>query len=286
MAPVGALSIDLEYFSDLPAYPDRAEDVDRTVGQTGLEWLAETLDTHGVRSTFFVVSRIAEDSPETVAALARDDHEIASHTHTHRHLSELDPADRRREVVESKQALEAVTGDTVAGFRAPSFDRAPGHFRLLSEAGYAYDSSVAPARSIPGWYGGTETRRRPYTVETDAGDLVEVPVAVMPGLKLPLTGTWLRFFGVRYALAGMRALARQDTSPVLYVHPWELIDLPRLDGVPRRVYWRTGSYMRRAIRRLLQSEFEFVTVGELARTPTAGCDRDPADHVDRDTEQE
>jgi hypothetical protein len=81
----------------------------------------------------------------------------------------------------------------------------------------------------------------------------------MPGVRLPLTGTWLRFFGVRYTVLGMRLLARRGIAPVLYVHPWEFADLPAVDGVPRRVYVRTGEWMRKAVQRLLDQPFEFVT---------------------------
>jgi hypothetical protein len=173
------------------------------------------------------------------------------------------------EFVDSKARLEAVSGATVEGFRAPSFDMADDHFEAVSEAGYAYDSSVVPCRAIPGWYGGEFSIREPSPVTAIDPDappgLAEVPVAVMPGLRLPLSGTWIRFFGVRYTLLGMRLLARQGIAPVLYVHPWELIDLPGIEGVPRRIYVRSGAYMRRAVRRILAEPFEFVTVGELAK---------------------
>ena len=59
---------------------------------------------------------------------------------------------------------------------------------------------------------------------------------------------------------------------MLYVHPWELVDLPAVEGVPTRVYVRTGDWMRRAIERILQQDFEFTTVrtvlenGEVAAT--------------------
>jgi hypothetical protein len=47
---------------------------------------------------------------------------------------------------------------------------------------------------------------------------------------------------------------------MLYVHPWELVDLPDVDGVPTRVYVSTGDWMRRAVERTLQQDFEFTTV--------------------------
>jgi hypothetical protein len=92
----------------------------------------------------------------------------------------------------------------------------------------------------------------------------------MPGLRLPLTGTWLRFFGPRYTIYGMKRLARRGITPILYVHPWELVDLPRIEGVPRRVYWHTGDWMKRAVERILDADFEFVTAREVIEEQVSG----------------
>ena len=267
-SPRAALSVDVEFFSHMPAYRNARGTTDRQdVGLDGLAYLLDSLADTGHTGTFFTVSEIAATHPEFVRRIA-DRNELASHTHTHRHLSDLSPADRRAELTESKDLLEDVSGKTVTGFRAPSFDFADDPFDLLADAGYEYDSSVVPCRSIPGWYGGEYDTHRPVpagTVHPSAPEsIAEVPVSVMPGLRLPLTGTWIRFFGVRYTLLGMKLLARRGIAPVLYVHPWELVDLPDVEGVPSRVYVRTGEYMRRAVDRILGTDFEFVTVGELA----------------------
>lgn len=271
------LSVDLEFFRHTPAYRRAAGTATReAIGRKGVSFLREAFEAADARATFFTVSEIADDRPSLVAAVAADGHEIASHTHTHRHLPELSAGERRDELATSKARLESATGGTVEGFRAPSFDLAEDHFDALAEAGYAYDSSVVPSRSIPGWYGGEFRTREPSSASAidpaAPRGLAEVPVAVMPGLRLPLTGTWIRFFGVRYTILGMRLLARRGVPPVLYVHPWELVDLPAIDGVPRRVCVRSGAYMRRAVRRILAEPFEFVPAGALARDVRADGD--------------
>jgi hypothetical protein len=263
------LSVDVELFEHTPAYRSAAGTLDSAgVGLEGVRFLREALERHDATTTAFVVSEIVDDHPDAIAAIADADHEIASHTRSHRLLTELSPDERREELAHSREQLEAVTDADVRGFRAPAFDFGSDHFQLLAETGYAYDSSVAPCRAIPGWYGGEHDHNRPVAataIDPDAApELVEVPIAVMPGLRLPLTGTWLRFFGVRYTLLGMRLLARRGIAPVLYVHPWELVDLPAVDGVPKRVHVRTGAWMRRAIERILSAPFEFTTVRRLA----------------------
>jgi peptidoglycan/xylan/chitin deacetylase (PgdA/CDA1 family) len=264
-----ALSVDFEFFQHAPAYRGAAGTADRpALGREGVEFALDAFDDADATGTFFTVSDIADSHPDLVARVDDAGHEVASHTHSHRHLSELTRADVREEFAESKAKLESATGSEVSGFRAPSFDMADDHFELLAEAGYTYDSSVVPCRSIPGWYGGEFDTWRPSpatAVDPSApADLAEVPVAVMPGLRLPLTGTWIRFFGVRYTILGMRWLARRGIAPVLYVHPWELVDLPDIEGVPSRIYVRSGEYMRRAVERILAEPFEFVSIETLA----------------------
>ena len=267
--PQAALSVDFEYFTHLPAYRGARGTTDlRAIGLDGVTSLLDAFESADATGTFFTVGDIADDKPAVLERIGGEGHEIASHTHTHQHLSELSESDRRDELTTSRERLEAVTGQDVVGFRAPSFDTGPDHYRTLADAGYEYDSSIVSCRSIPGWYGGEHDVHRPTgaaALDPDApADFAEVPVAVMPKLRLPLTGTWIRFFGVQYTVLGMKLLARRGVPPVLYVHPWELVDLPAVDGVPKRVYVRTGAYMRRAVRRILDQSFEFVTTAELA----------------------
>ena len=258
------LSVDLELFSHTPAYREASGTLDDpSVGLKGVHHLLDSFDDRGVEATFFVVAEVAESHPSVVERIAESGHEVASHTHTHRRLSTLSAADRREELERSRRTLERVAGDEVSGFRAPVFDVTSDHFASLRRAGYRYDSSVLPARHVPGFYAGEWSAMRPCsTADLQPGapaDLRELPVAVMPGLRLPLTGAWLRFFGVHYTLLGMRLLARREIAPVLYVHPWELVELPDVEGVPERVTVRTGAWMRSAVDRILDQPFEFTT---------------------------
>ena len=259
------LSIDFESFAHTPAYRGAEGSVTdpEDIGPGEMRRLRTTLATHDADATFFVVSEVAQRHPEKIVAAAEDGHEIASHTHTHPLLTDCTAAQRRDELARSRSVLESVTDASVTGFRAPAFDFDDDHFRLLAETGYEYDSSVAPCRSIPGWYGGEWSVQEPTPasmLRADAPESVtELPIAVMPGLGLPLTGTWLRFFGVHYTILGMELLASRGVVPILYVHPWELATLPAVEGVPRRVYVRTGEWMWRALERILASDFEFVT---------------------------
>ena len=268
MTDQAVLSVDVELFTQTPAYRSAAGEVDdRSVGIAGVDVIRDLLTEYGATATCFVVSSVADRHPAAVRALAHDGHEVGSHTHTHQLLGDLPPAEQYEELARSRAVLERVTGERVTGFRAPAFDLPPGHFAAVDAAGYRYDSSVVASRRIPGWYGGEHTLQSPASataVDPDAPpELTELPVSVMPRLRLPLTGTWLRFFGPRYTMLGMRLLARRGIAPVLYVHPWEFVNLPAVEGVPARVYWHTGDWMRRAVAQILAQPFEFVTACSL-----------------------
>ncbi len=261
---VAVLTVDVELFTQTPAYRNAPGTTDRTeVGLGGLSFLRDIFKEYDATTTGFVVSELAERYPDPIRALAAAGHEIASHSHSHRLLSTIDAGTREEEIERSQEILADITGSRISGFRAPAFDLTEGHFEALGRAGYAYDSSVVSSRKVPGWYGGEYDFHRP-TQATDVDPAApagfqELPVSVMPGLRLPLTGAWLRFFGPRYTILGMRLLARRGITPILYVHSWECVDLPDVDGVPSRVYWRTGAWMRRAIERLLATDFTFVS---------------------------
>jgi peptidoglycan/xylan/chitin deacetylase (PgdA/CDA1 family) len=269
MTDRAVFSVDFELFDHTPAYRAAKGATTREgVGLAGGEFLLDVLDETDATATYFVVSEVAQRHPDAVTALADAGHEIASHTHTHRLLTDLDADERRTELTESRQVLQSVTGERVTGFRAPAFDIPDDHFAALADAGYEYDSSIVSCRRIPGWYGGEHDLHRPSpatAVDPTAPETVtELPAGVMPWVRLPLTGTWLRFFGPRYTVAGMKLLASRGIAPVLYVHPWELVDLPAVDGVPKRVYFRTGAWMRRAVEYILDQPFEFTTARSVA----------------------
>lgn len=264
------LSVDFESFAHTPAYRAASGTLDDpgAIGPDAMDRLLATLAERDATATFFVVSEVAERFPDAVTAAADAGHEVASHTHTHPFLPDVTREERRDELQRSRDVLESITGSRVDGFRAPAFERSDDHVELLADTGYRYDSSVAPCRSVFGWYDDDGSSQRPTSIGVRrAGEfdrLTELPIAVMPGLRLPLSGAWLRFFGVHYTLAGMHWLAQRRIVPILYIHPWELVSLPAVEGVPRRVTVRTGEWLWRALDRLLDSSFEFVTAREVA----------------------
>jgi len=204
---------------------------------------AELFARHGVRATFFVVARDLEEDADgraLLAQLARDGHELASHTYSHPYdLVRLPSATIADEIDRAHSLIGSCGGAAPCGFRAPGYAVSAEVLELLRARHYRYDSSAFP--SLP-YYGAKAAvmgamrlvgrksgsvldtprvlgaPRAPYRPAAGAPyrrapsgasalDLVELPMAVTPIARLPVIGTslvtapaWLRRHLVRAAL--------------------------------------------------------------------------------------
>ncbi len=272
-----AITIDLEFFDSVfrfrgrnPTAPPEA----RGLGIDGVEFVANLLEEHDARGTFFVLGEIAENRPELVSDLAERGHEIASHGYSisHPDLRELDIESIEQEIIPTREILEDASGQEITGYRAPAFAVDGTVLDIVRKAGFEYDSSIVPSRKIPGFYGGMDVPTEPFPVgeyfSLAGSDLLEIPVAVAPFVRLPISGAWLRLLGRRYVLWGIERLLRQGETVVIYVHPWELVDVRSFKSVPRRTTWRTGEYTRALFETILERYGSHVTLmSELSRSP-------------------
>ena len=228
--------------------------------------LLDLLASHGATGTFFTLGWIGDRYPSLVRRIAAEGHEVASHGWSHRRVSTLTPAAFRDEVRTSKQVLEDVSGQSVIGFRAPSFSILPGGewaFDVLLEEGYAYDSSIFPIRR-PG-YGNPDAACVPHCIERPAGWLLEFPMTttVMGGVRIPASGGGY-FRQLPYGLT-RRAFRQFDAAGVpamFYIHPWEIDPgQPRLRApwITRMRHYRGLARTEGRLTRLL-SEFRFTSV--------------------------
>lgn len=107
----------------------------------------------GWTATFFVISgrmgRPSYAAPEDWRAAAAAGMDIASHTATHPFMAVLDVHEARRELTESRAALEDATGAPVVGFSWPNGDAHPRGRGLLTEAGYTWAATSRAAFAAP-----------------------------------------------------------------------------------------------------------------------------------------
>lgn len=227
------------------------------------------LGRHRARATFFVLKEIAVGFPEVVQQIHDEGHEIGSHGHAHVDL--VNDAMFEEREAEVRHALTRIVGEKVRGFRAPNLRTSGGMINSLERIGYAFDSSIMPSVKIPGWYGGLAPQR-PYPPSHQDPRLIdggrtfeEVPLLVFPGIRLPAGAGWfLRNLGADYVRTAAALQLKRGRPAVLYVHPWEVAESPRIPGIPGHVFRRTGRYVLGAIETLIvELEAKKTTISEM-----------------------
>lgn len=121
----------------------------KQVDEEGLPRLLELYDKYEVRSTFFVLGQLAELKPNIVKQIVAHGQEVGSHGYQHDYRCAFDVMSLEEQITElrqSKDLLEQIGGQEVISFRAPALRVNSDTPVALREAGFKYDSSVAPQR--------------------------------------------------------------------------------------------------------------------------------------------
>ncbi|MFI5052768.1 MAG: polysaccharide deacetylase family protein [Acidimicrobiia bacterium] len=206
-------TLDLEDHRPSDAHEERYPALTRSV----LDFLA----SRDARGTFFVVGETAERHPELVREVAARGHEVGLHGWRHVALTEQDAGSLRADVERGKSVLEDLTGRPVLGFRAPIFSLVPASrwaTDVLAEAGFAYSSSVLPAKSP--LFGDPSLPARPFRWSNGLLEL-PCPVARLGPLGLPyLGGVYLRALPTMVSRAARRSFGRGQLEWI-YCHPYD-----------------------------------------------------------------
>lgn len=167
--------------------------------------LLDLYDKYHVRSTFFVLGSLAEIRPNIVRMIYARGQEVASHGYSHDYTKAFDVLSLEEQISElklSKDILEQIIGEDIVSFRAPALRVNEYTPLALEEAGYKFDSSVAPQRLDAFMSLGSKKKRAwlkaPRMIYNTAKDnlarqgtssIVEVPVS---SYGVPYIGTVMR----------------------------------------------------------------------------------------------
>jgi peptidoglycan-N-acetylglucosamine deacetylase len=297
-----AVSVDLD---EIPNYfgihglPEPVGPEKSLVYDVAVDRLQDFASSASIPLTFFAVgSDLArQQAAEKLQAAASRGVEIGNHTLEHRYdLTRAGRAEIRRQVGEGAIAIERATGTRPTGFRAPGYTITDEVFDVLAELGVRYDSSVFPcpmywaAKTAAIALIGVRGRRSRSIVDTPAvlraptrpyrtgrpywrrgSGLLELPVQVTRGARLPCIGTYVTLAGPVVA----RALARMCVGEPLVnleLHGIDVLDAA--DGlealrphqpdvrVPKE---RKLESLHAAIEVLRGAGYSFVTLGEAAK---------------------
>jgi len=297
-----AVSVDLD---EIPNYygihglPEPTGPERSLVYDVALRRLSDLAAELSIPLTLFAIgSDLAR--PEASAALAAAHargFEIANHSLDHRYdLVRLGVAEVRRQIEEGAGAIERATGKAPVGFRAPGYTITDEVFDVLADLGVLYDSSVFPC---PAYWAAKATaitliaargRRsrsivdtpvvlaaptRPYRIGRPywrrGEGLLELPVQVTRGARLPFIGTYVTLGGPRLA----RLMARMCVGEPLVnleLHGIDVLDAA--DGLEalrphqpdvRVPTARKLDALRATVRELRGAGYEFTTLEQVAR---------------------
>jgi peptidoglycan/xylan/chitin deacetylase (PgdA/CDA1 family) len=259
---------------------------------------------HEVRATFFVVGQDLGDDAEgraALAALARDGHEIANHSHTHPYdLVRLGRARIDEEIDRAHDAIATCAGAAPRGFRAPGYEVSGEVVEALCARGYRYDSSAFPAAPyyaakvtvmglmrLLGRRSGSHigsprvlaAPRAPYRPAAGAPyrrgalPIVELPMTVTPVARMPVFGTAI-VAGPVWLRRRLVAAALREPFFNLELHGIDLAD-PEGDRMPAALVARQPDLRRslahktaaldEALAAARAAGARFVTLEEAAR---------------------
>ena len=313
---VGAVSSDIDTLHSLykghglrrPAY---------TYGEMriGLENFARFLEPYHAKATLFMVGHdfLQPQNIDPIRMIAAAGHEIANHSMHHpQGFRYLPPAEMEAEIAGMEQACRELTGKTPVGFRSPGWNIGDAAAAILKRRGYLYDSSVHPTSLMPlfkflHWWntrsrsGGDRTTMgqlnymfsplRPYRcssaslVSRGADGIVELPVTVVPLVRLPFWATFLLAGGLGIFKASLEVL-RAARMPVQFqFHLSDFVDFNDrefADQVPRagdgvyvaRALWMPLETKRRLFTQamdLLAEHYEFTTLDRWAAKVAPGA---------------
>ncbi len=271
MKIINAMTIDVEDYFQVSAFEgciDR-RDWDNLPCriERNMDVILALLNEADVKATFFTLGWIAERYPGVVRGIIGNGHELASHGYGHQRASDLDREQFRQDVDRAKKILEDQSGQTVSGYRAPSFsisDRNRWAIDVLEETGHRYSSSIFPVKHDH--YGMPDAPRHPWQPNGKDG-LWELPPTTVPmmGRNLPAAGGgWFRLMPYGLSRWLINQVNTKEQSPCMfYFHPWEIDpDQPRQNGARLKSRFRhyvNLKHMQGKLRHLL-NDFEWDRV--------------------------
>ncbi len=237
--------------------------------QSNTDTVLALLAQHGHTATFFCCGWIAEHYPELLQQINQAGHEIGCQGYMHYPFSDTDRRSFRQDVIRSRAAVEAATGQAVHGFRIGRGWIGQNQLwalDVLAELGFQYDSSMC--RTGRHFYQEPE-RGQVHQVETASGSLIEVPVSSWNWgpLMIPVCGgNYLRQFPAWLMQQGVDHWVSTHTDPlVLYFHLWELDpDQPQIKAanwIQRLRHYRNLGGMTNKIHHYL-SHYSFCSIRE------------------------
>lgn len=189
--------------------------------------ILDLLGKHQVQGTFFILGWIAEKVPGLIEKIYKSGHEIASHGYSHKLNYKMTHDELFEDLKYSKKLLEDITGETVYGYRAPTFSINDDVVRALVKIGYRYDSSWNKFATHDR-YGRLEDvtmkKMKDHSVFLLNEKLTELclPVEYLLSKSIPIAGGgFFRLYPLWFSKLMFKKYMTDHNYYMFYSHPWE-----------------------------------------------------------------
>jgi polysaccharide deacetylase family protein (PEP-CTERM system associated) len=270
---LNGLSVDVEEWWHEPGHPlDDSPELWsglESIAERGTDTALEMFEKHRARATFFVLGWVARRYPALIRRIADAGHELGVHGQNHRLVDRLTPEQFRKELRESRAAVEDAAGVSARVHRAPYFSiSSAGHwaFEVLVEEGFVLDASVFASKRLHGGVPGSDGRL--YRIPTAAGEIDEVPTPVekLGPVDWPVGGGgYLRLLPAAVQAHLIAKRNARGLPAIIYSHPREFAPQhPRLKlGAKRRFQSYHGVNGFNAKLEKILSRFSFGALSDL-----------------------
>lgn len=230
--------------------------------RTDIDRLTALLKALDVPMSAFIVTHLLEDMPETIDLIQN----LASDWHCHSHTHNTESFDSQFEIQKTAHTFQQVFGRAPLGYRAPLGVLQTGDIELLGEYGFRFSSSVFPGIR-PGLFNHLDQPTSPFFYENG---MMELPLAVIPKIRLVIALSYLKLLGYRVN----KALYKTFGLPNILIFNTHLHDFilnetsfRQLPPTYRRLWnhnrYKGFDYFERFISLLRTQGYQFITMTEL-----------------------
>lgn len=225
---LNAMTVDVEDYFQVSAFEDAItreswNSIPLRVGDN-TNRLLDLFAEHEVKATFFVLAWVAKRCPRVIQRIIDEGHELASHGLAHRRLTTMSEQDFIADITESKETLEDISGQSIIGYRAPSFSINKSNtwvYSILNELGFKYSSSTYPIShdlyGVPDW---------PRFKYVRPEGIIEIPIPTLRKGNENVGiggGGYFRLYPYWLSRRRIDRYFKEENAPYsFYFHPWEI----------------------------------------------------------------
>ena len=237
---------------------------------SGIDRIFKILEDNNIKATFFISGYIAQKHPEIVRNIHNLGYEVAVYSDMYNVDDYQSRNDYKKDLSESINSLESITGEKVLSYRDPGFvikNKDSWFFETLNELGIKYDSSISLHRmkrvscvdspqSIPSIieYNGLRIKEFPVSINTFFGNKFTTTT----------TNEYFRFLPYRL----FRKMIKDSDYTMSYFRPRDFdVRQPILDGLSLIRKFKLYYNLSKSSIKLNQMayDFDFIDMKEAGR---------------------